>query len=116
MAVSKARAKKTKRATRAAGPLLEGEVLDVVSALLDEGRKSAALDVVRQLAQSNGALATENAKLAAEKAELAAQKSELERRLARIEAFRRKNEGVSRDQLLLFLNELTGEPRRRKRR
>lgn len=82
--------------------MLEGDVLDVVSNLLDEGRNAAALDVVRQLAKSNGTLAGELAKLSAEKAEL-------ERRLARIEAFRRKSEGISRDQLLLFLNELTGE-------
>lgn len=91
-----------KKTSAKPAPVLEGEVLDVVSALLEEGRNAAALDVVRQLAKSNGTLAVENAKLSAEKAEL-------ERRLARIDAFRHKNEGISRDQLLLFLNELTGE-------
>ncbi|HSO36284.1 MAG TPA: IS66 family transposase [Labilithrix sp.] len=97
-----AKASSKKRPSAKAAPVIEGEVLDVVRALLDEGRTSAALDVVRQLTKSNGALATELAKISAEKAEL-------ERRLARIEAFRHKNEGVSTDQLLLFLNELTGE-------
>lgn len=97
-----AKASTKKKPATKSPPIVEGEVLDVVRALLEAGRDAAALDVVRQLAKSNGALAAENAKLAAEKAEL-------ERRLARIDAFRRKNEGVSRDQLLLFLNELTGE-------
>lgn len=105
-----------KRPATKSAPVIEGEVLDVVRALLDEGRNTAALDIVRQLARSNGALALENAKLAAEKEQLATEKEqlatekeELERRLARIDAFRKKNEGVSTDQLLLFLSELTGE-------
>ncbi|MGE0230120.1 MAG: IS66 family transposase [Dehalococcoidia bacterium] len=111
-----ARASGKKKAARKTAPVLEGEVLDVVRTLLDERRNDAALDIVRQMAKSNGVLAIENAKLAAEKAELAAakakletEKAELERRLVRIEAFRRKSEGISRDQLLLFLSELTGE-------
>jgi len=98
--VTKASAKK--KAAAKASPVIEGEVLDVVRALLEQGRNQAALDVVRQLAKSNGALALENEKLAAEKADL-------ERRLARIDAFRKKNEGITTDQLLLFLSELTGE-------
>lgn len=96
--MAKASSKKT---SAKAAPVIEGEVLDVVRALLEEGRNTA-LDVVRQLAKSNGTLATELAKVSAEKAEL-------ERRLARIDGFRRKNEGIATDQLLLFLNELTGE-------
>ncbi|MFO0737729.1 MAG: IS66 family transposase [Labilithrix sp.] len=100
--MAKASAKKQKKASAKTSPVLEGDVLDVVRTLLDEGRNGAALDVVRQLAKSNGELAGEVAQLAAEKAEL-------ERRLARIDAFRRKSEGISRDQLLLFLTELTGE-------
>ena len=65
-----------------------GEVLDVVRALLAEGREEDVLGVVTKLV---------------------AQNSELERRLAQLLARGHKNEGVSAGQLLLFLNELTGE-------
>jgi transposase len=96
-AVAKSSAKK-----KPASRKIEGEALDVVRTLLEEGRNAAALDVVRQLAKSNGELTLKNS-------ELASKNEVLERRLARLEAFRRKNEGVSTDQLLLFLNELTEE-------
>jgi len=100
--VTKSSGKKKTAASASSSSVLEGEVTDVVRALLEEGRNGAALDVVRQLANVNGELATKLAKIEAEK-------KDLERKLARIDAFRRKNEGFSTAQLLLFLNELTGE-------
>jgi hypothetical protein len=78
---------KQKKTSAKTSPVLEGDVLDVVRTLLDEGRNAAALDVVRQLAKSNGTLAGEIATLAGEIAKLSAEKAELERRLARIDAW-----------------------------
>jgi transposase len=72
---------------------LRGEVLEVVRALLTEGRSDEVLGVVSQLVAKNSELTVENA--------------ELERRLTKLLAYRRKNEGISTEQLLLFLNELT---------
>ena len=85
-----------------------GEVLDVVRALLEEGRPDDVLSVVRQLVAKNGELTVENTDLEAQKTELAAQKADLERRLAKLLAYRRKNEGISTEQLMLFLNEVAG--------
>lgn len=62
--------------------------MDVVRALLAEGREEDVLGVVTKLV---------------------AQNSELERRLAQLLSRGHKNEGISAGQLLLFLNELTGE-------
>ena len=78
----------TKQKTAKAASEHRGEVLDVVRALLAEGREEDVLGVVTKLV---------------------AQNSELERRLAQLLARGHKNEGVSAGQLLLFLNELTGE-------
>lgn len=72
---------------------MRGEVLAVVRALLEEGRPEEVLGVVSQLVAKNSELAVQNA--------------ELERRLNQLLAYRRKNEGISTEQLLLFLNELT---------
>ena len=79
MIVAQATAKKTTAATTEE----PREVLDVVRALLAEGRSEEVLNVVSSLVAENTALT---------------------RRLAQLRG--RKNEGVSAAQLLLFLNEL----------
>ena len=81
----------------------------VVRTLVEEGRTAAVLDVVNQLATKNSELAVRNNALATKNRDLAGEKAALERRLEQLVAFRRKNEGISTNQLLLFLNELTGE-------
>ena len=62
-----------------------GPVLDVLQELLAEGRNDQVVQLFEQLVAKNG---------------------ELEKRLAEIGARRKKNEGLSRDQLLLFLDAL----------
>jgi transposase len=62
-----------------------GPVLDVLKELLAEGRNEAVVELVEKLVARN---------------------SELEQRLTEIGARRKKNEGISRSQLLLFLDAL----------
>lgn len=85
----------SKAATKAATVATEhsGDVLDVVRTLLEGDRKDAVLGVVAKLLASNTELVTKNV--------------ELERRLAQLltRGFK-NNEGVSANQLLLFLNDL----------
>ncbi len=69
-----------------------GPVLDVLQELLAEGRNDQVVQLFEQLVAKN---------------------SELEKRLAEIGARRKKNEGISRDQLLLFLDALATAARAR---
>ena len=79
-------AKATKASkTKAGAGEHRGEIVDVVRALLAEGRGEEVLGVVTQLVARN---------------------SELERRLAQLLSRAHKNEGLSSAQLLLFLNDL----------
>lgn len=80
-----------------------GEVLDVLRDLLAEGRNDDVVSLVNQLVANNSELAVR----AAEATTLKARNAELEKQLERILDRYKKNEAVSKAQLVLFIDALS---------
>jgi hypothetical protein len=84
-----------------------GDVVDVARELLADGRSNEVLSLVTKLAEQNAELATQAAVAATRASAAISRAAELERQLEQIQARYKKNEAVSKAQLVLILDAIS---------